>query len=748
MTVTMTKQSDKTLYDALVLSGILTKENLDTYLKTIQLTEESLDIYLLRNGFVTKQQILSILGKICKLETVDLQAMRIDQSVVNKIPVKIAWYYHFMPLYLDRKNMTIAVSYPLDIKMQDEIRLHLGFDLKMVLTTEKDLMDALKKYYGLAADMIDRILTKEPDRKTTTDDLHNKKVEDLDQKGTDASVGKLVNQIILEAYRKRATDVHLEPYRDKVRFRYRIDGVLVDANLPADVKHFMLAIISRIKIMSNLSIVEKRIPQDGSAVVKVQDQTLDLRVSTIPTPQGESIVIRILPTKVMKFKLEDLGLDNENLYIFRNLIHKPHGVLFVTGPTGSGKTTTLYACLHEINSVERKIVTIEDPVEYEMENVTQIQVNPKIGLTFATGLRSVLRHDPDIIMVGEVRDLETAEIAIRTALTGHLVFSTLHTNDAASGVTRLIEMNIEPYLISSSIEGFVAQRLVRVICQNCKQEIPCPPELKAEIASELKVENLSRIKIFEGKGCDRCNGTGYYGRTAIYEILVMNDLIRKAIFDRAQAETIKQIALAHGMRTLRQDGWRRVLQGITTPAEVIHTTSREQQVSGEGSTVNVSEEKPAPLPKKQEPLAKSNDYRIVQKADLDEKKHNDRVYPRVDQSLEVMYRIFHSNPDAIVVQAKDIEYASVTKNIGAGGVVVRSDKPLPVGSVVEIRVFLDAKKTDSIECLAKVCRVEKEREGEHYYVVVYFLDISSADRNKMVRFVNEKIKALPDNKTS
>ncbi len=739
----MIKPFDKTLYDALVVSGILAKESLDTYLKTIQLTEESLDTYLLRNGFITKQQILSVLGKACKLEAIDLQALRIDQSVVDKIPVKIAWYYHFMPLHLDYKILTIAVSSPLDIKLQDEIRLHLGLEPRMVLVTEKDLMDALKKYYGLAADMIDRILTKEPDRKVFSDDAQNKRVEDLDQKGTDASVGKLVNQIILEAYRKRATDIHIEPYRDKVRFRYRIDGSLVDANLPADVKHFMLAIISRIKIMSNLSIVEKRIPQDGSAVVKVQDQTLDLRVSTIPTPQGESIVIRILPTKVMKFKLEELGLDNENLYVFRSLIHKPHGVLFVTGPTGSGKTTTLYACLHEINSVERKVVTIEDPVEYEMENITQIQVNPKTGLTFSAGLRSVLRHDPDIIMVGEVRDFETAEIAIRTALTGHLVFSTLHTNDAASGITRLIEMNIEPYLISSSIEGFVAQRLVRVICENCKHEIACPAELKAEIASDLRIDNLSRIRIFEGQGCDRCNGTGYYGRTAIYEILVMNDLIRKAIFDRAQAETIKQIALSQGMRTLRQDGWRRVLQGITTPAEVVHATTREQQILASVPVVNPFDAGQSSLTQKKDAAPDQHrNYRIIHKSDLDEKKQDERVYPRVDQSLGVLYRIFQSNPEAIVVQAKDIEYTTTTKNIGAGGVAVCSDNPLPVGSVIEIRVYLDDQKKDSIECLAKVCRVEKEREDERYSIVVYFLDISSADRNKIVQFVNDKIKSL------
>ena len=739
----MTKQSDKTLSDALAASGLLAQGNLNTYLKTIQLTDESLDAYLLRNGFVSKKQILSALGRSCRMETIDLQAISIDQDVINKIPVKIAWYYHFVPLYLDQRTLTIAASSPLDIKLQDEVRLHLGFEIKVVLATEKDLIDALKKYYGLAADTIDRILTKEPDRKTTLGDGQKSEVEELDQKGTDASVGKLVNQIILEAYRKRATDIHIEPYRDKVRFRYRIDGALVDANLPLDVKHFILAIISRIKIMSNLSIVEKRTPQDGSAVVKVQDQTLDLRVSTIPTPHGESIVIRILPTRVMKFTLEALGLDNENLLLFRGLIRKPHGVIFVTGPTGSGKTTTLYACLHEINSMARKIVTIEDPVEYEMENITQIAVNPKIGLTFAAGLRSVLRHDPDIIMVGEVRDLETAETAIRTALTGHLVFSTLHTNDAASGVTRLIEMNIEPYLVSSSIEGFVAQRLVRVICENCKREIPCPGELKAEIASELKIDNLSRIRIFEGQGCDRCSGTGYYGRTAIYEILVMNDPIRKAIFERSQAETIKKIALAHGMRTLRQDGWRRVLQGITTPSEVVNVTTREQAAPNPeagADPIPAGASAPAMPP---DPAVQKQDYRIISRTRLEEK-HNERVYPRVDEKLPAVYRVFQSDPDEIVIHARDIEYATMTKNIGAGGVVVDSDKPLPVGSVIEIRIYLDDKKKESVECLAKVCRVEKEREGERYHIVVYFLDISSADRNKIAHFVNERIKMLPE----
>ncbi|HOD12951.1 MAG TPA: ATPase, T2SS/T4P/T4SS family [Candidatus Omnitrophota bacterium] len=741
----MMKPSDKILFEALVYAGAITKERLQEFLRVVQASDEGLDAYLMRNGLVTKQQILGALQKTYKIETVDLASLSIEQPVIDRIPVKFAWYYRFMPVRFDGKIMMIAVSAPLDVKLQDEIRLHLGLQPKVLLTCEKDILDALKKYYGFAADMIDRILTKEPQRKVSDDDTHDHRVEEIDQKGTDASVAKLVNQIILEAYRKRATDIHIEPYRDKVRFRYRIDGALVDAQLPADVKHFTAAIISRIKIMANLSIVEKRTPQDGSAIVKTQEQTLDLRISTIPTPQGESIVVRILPTKVMKFKLEDLGLDNDNLDIFQMLIHKPHGVIFVTGPTGSGKTTTLYACLHEINSVERKIITIEDPVEYEMENITQIQVNPKTGLTFAAGLRSVLRHDPDIIMVGEVRDLETAEIAIRTALTGHLVFSTLHTNDAPSGVTRLIEMKIEPYLISSSIEGFVAQRLVRVICQNCKEEVPCPPQLKEEIAADLAIDNLSRIRAFQGKGCDRCNGTGYYGRTAIYEILVMNDDIRHAVFQGVHAETIKKIAVANGMRTLRQDGWRRVLQGITTPEEVMNVTSREQVPAVKSLEQAVLPMKP-PISAKAPTSFQKNTVRLISRSELDDKKQDGRVYPRVDQKLNVLYRIFQSDPDVLVVHAKDIEYATTTRNISAGGVVIDSEKPLPVGSVIEIRIYFDDQKKESLECLAKVCRVEKEKDVERYHVVAYFLDISSADRNKLAQLVSQKMQSISNKK--
>jgi type II secretory ATPase GspE/PulE/Tfp pilus assembly ATPase PilB-like protein len=351
----------------------------------------------------------------------------------------------------------------------------------------------------------------------------------------------------------------------------------MDANIPDAARQFLPAIVSRIKIMSNMSIVEKRVPQDGSAVVKTKDQKLDLRISTIPTPRGESMVIRILPTNVTLLGLEHLGLEMSNLRVFRELVKKPHGIVLVTGPTGSGKTTTLYACLNEINNPTRKIITLEDPVEYEVDGITQIQINPKIEFTFAAGLRSVLRHDPDIIMVGEIRDIETAEIAIRTALTGHMVFSTLHTNDAASGVTRLVEMGLEPFLVTSSIEAFVAQRLVRTVCPKCKEEIKTPLlEIRKEIAESLGMEE-QEVRMFRGKGCSYCNQTGFYGRTAIYEIMTFNEQLRFAVLERKNAEQIKQIAMKSGMITLRQDGWKKVVDGITTPEEVMNVTVRDHE---------------------------------------------------------------------------------------------------------------------------------------------------------------------------
>ncbi len=566
--------ANKILIDILIKAGLVTTEAAEKYVLAAKAEHKNLNSYLIRHNIVTDRQIVDALASELKLPIIDLRNTTIPEAVIARVPVKFASFYKFMPVALEGNVLTIAISSPLDVRVEDDIRVHLGVEPKEVLALKSDITEALKKYYGLASDTIDKILTKDPQR-PKVEMAGDSWVEDIEKISQDPSVAKLVNEIILEAYQKRATDIHLEPYREKVRLRYRIDGNLVDANLPPEAKHFLPAILSRIKIMSNLTITEKRLPQDGSAVVRTNDQDLDLRVSTIPTPRGESMVIRILPTKTARTNLESLGLSTNNALRLRELIQKPHGIIFVTGPTGSGKTTTLYACLHELNLDDRKIITIEDPIEYEMEGITQIHVNPKLNFGFAQGLRSILRHDPDIVMVGEVRDLDTAEIAVRTALTGHLVLSTLHTNDAASGVNRLIDMGVEPYLIASSVQAFVAQRLIRLICPNCKTEDhDVAPGVREEIVRSLSLPNED-FKIYKGAGCDACNKTGYLGRTAIYEILELSDSIRNALTRQPSTEAIKQMSMSKGMTTLRQNGWQCVLSGQTTPSEVLYVTVKD-----------------------------------------------------------------------------------------------------------------------------------------------------------------------------
>jgi type II secretory ATPase GspE/PulE/Tfp pilus assembly ATPase PilB-like protein len=558
----------------LVKSGLISADDAEDYVQSAKKDQRNLNSYLIRQGILTDREIIDALSKELKLPILDLKEKEIPPSVIERVPVKFASFYKFMPVAIEGNALTLAISSPLDVRMADDIRVHLGLEPQEVLALRSDIDDALKKYYGLASDTIDRILTKDPSKRKN-DANQEAWVEDIEKKSEDPSVAKLVNQIILEAYQKRATDIHFEPYRDKMRLRYRIDGVLMDANLPPEARHFLLPMLSRIKIMSNLSITEKRLPQDGSTVVRTKDQDLDLRISTMPALRGESMVIRILPTKSMRTKLEDLGLNERNARKFRELIQVSHGIIFVTGPTGSGKTTTLYACLHELNRDDQKIITIEDPIEYEMEGVTQIQISPKLNFSFAEGLRSILRHDPDIIMVGEVRDLDTAEIAIRTALTGHLVFSTLHTNDAASGISRLFDMGVEPYLVASSVEAFVAQRLVRLICNQCKEvDAKLPDTVRQEMARSLNIPP-GEVKVYHGRGCEACNKTGYYGRTAIYEILQMDESIRGMLTKKPSSEYVKHVAMKNGMATLRQNGWQCVAAGITTVSEVLYVSSKD-----------------------------------------------------------------------------------------------------------------------------------------------------------------------------
>ena len=479
-------------------------------------------------------------------------------------------HYKAIPIDFKDNTLTVAMADPLDVRTLDDIRLLLNLEVRGVLASETDIQEAIRRYYGIGAATLEKIIDQKPQEKLR---MAEDKAEDLELLIEDASIVKFVNQIFSEAIKDRATDVHFEPYDDELRIRFRIDGLLYNINIPETIKYFHLVIVSRIKIMAELNIAERRLPQDGRIKIKVGEVELDLRISTIPTVYGEAVHVRILSPQFF-LELERIGFLPEDLKVIESVIKKPHGVIFVTGPTGSGKSTTLYAALAKINSDATKIIAIEDPIEYQLRGVNQIQVNPKIGLSFATGLRHMLRHDPDVMMIGEVRDFETAEIAIRAALTGHLVFSTLHTNDAAGAVTRLLDMGIEQFLVSSSLECLIAQRLVRVICPQCKTPVSAKQESLKQMLKDIHFDPNS-VEIYEGKGCEACRFTGYHGRTAIHEILVVTEQIREMILKRVSSQQIKQKAIQQGMRTLRQNGLQKVLMGITTFTEVIRITQQE-----------------------------------------------------------------------------------------------------------------------------------------------------------------------------
>jgi type II secretory ATPase GspE/PulE/Tfp pilus assembly ATPase PilB-like protein len=526
---------NQSLVEVLKTHNIISDEQLQLALQEGKKTGEFLGQIIIKLGFAQEDKVLPLLAKVINVPYIKLDTIQIDPEAIKKVSAKFASHFKPMPISLKDGYITLAMSNPTDIHTLDDVRLLLGCEIKPVLSSEIDILNAIKKYYGIGAETIEKIHKKGmkiiPQDKTTED-------ISLTQ---DASIIKFVNEIILEAINEQATDIHFEPYEEDFRIRYRIDGILYEIPTPAKITHFQSAIASRIKVMAELNVAEHRLPQDGKIKIKVGEDEYDLRVSVLPTPFGESVSIRILSRR--PYTLEELGLFDEDLKKINELIRKPHGIILVTGPTGSGKTTTLYACLTKINSPAKNIITIEDPIEYQIKGITQMQVLPKIEFTFANALRSMLRHDPDVMMVGEIRDLETAELAIRTALTGHLVFSTLHTNDAAGAITRLLDMKIEPYLVSSSIEAIIAQRLVRKICQKCKNS-----------------------------GCQECRYTGYKGRTGIYEILVMNDEIKDLVLNCTPTHKIKEKAIELGMTTLVDDGLRKVEKGITTKLEVMRVT--------------------------------------------------------------------------------------------------------------------------------------------------------------------------------
>ncbi|MBF0525535.1 MAG: type II secretion system ATPase GspE [Deltaproteobacteria bacterium] len=491
-----------------------------------------------------------------------------EPVAIPSLPLKFMRYNIFVPIRREDETIVVAMANVDDSDTRNAIQLALGMKVKPVPARQDDIVDAIERLYGAGKSSMERIVSQIEDE-VTVHGLNDDNIEMLKDMASEAPVIRLVNLIISRAIELAASDIHLEPFEKKFVVRYRIDGVLHDMEAPP--KRLQPAVISRIKIMSKLDIAERRLPQDGRIKLRVADNEVDFRVSTIPTLHGESVVMRILDRGSVVLDLRRLGFPGDTYTVFEEMINKPYGMILVTGPTGSGKTTTLYAALEKINTPERKIITVEDPVEYQMTGVNQIQVKPSIGLTFSSGLRSIVRQDPDIILIGEIRDAETAEIAIQSALTGHLVFSTIHTNDAAGAVSRLLEMKVEDYLLSSALLGVMAQRLIRVLCPVCKKPARVEPQLLKELGL-INAEDIAQATIFEAVGCDMCAYTGYRGRSGIYELMLVDDEIRDLILARSPSNTIKKASVAKGMRTLRMDGWDKVKRGMSTVAEVLRVT--------------------------------------------------------------------------------------------------------------------------------------------------------------------------------
>ena len=565
------------LKDFLARMGLAAPEQFDEHSKAWRVavdsgSQESLLAFICRERGVAEDVFLQKLAQALNWPFLELPKLEIPQQARNRISTKVAFQHSVMPTDVLDGTVQVAVSNPFDTAMLNAVRFDARGPVQFALATRPEIEKALKKYYGVGAETLDEMGEASEDEPLELL-VGDKEITEGEQ---EASVIKFVNQVIWEAYKDRATDIHLEPQEDELRIRYRIDGILHQTPMPPQLKRFQAAIISRIKVMSGMNISEKRLPQDGRINVRIKGEEIDIRVSTVPTVYGESVSLRLLSRGKIFLSLDKLGFSPEDESAIRELIVKPHGILLVTGPTGSGKSTSLYAMLSTINSVHKRIITVEEPVEYELRGINQIAVRPEIGLTFAMGLRHILRQDPNVIMVGEIRDLETAEIAIRAALTGHLVFSTLHTNDAPSAFTRLIDMGIEPFLVASSVEAIMAQRLVRTICPHCKEEQKVERGYLKRIG--FPEEEIAQTKFMHGAGCEECRQLGYQGRLAIYELLMLNEALRPLILSRAAATTIAQRAMDQGMRTLRTDGWNKVRGGITTIEEVLRVTQIEEHL--------------------------------------------------------------------------------------------------------------------------------------------------------------------------
>jgi general secretion pathway protein E len=556
------------LIDLLLASGVPSREEaveLSTNLNGGSWTTQVLD-----SGKVDEQRFLEAIGNFFQVPVMSIDTKRIERTTLSLLPSRFVFQHHILPIETRDKTVVLA-TYDLFNSVGRQLASQLlKRPTEWVLVPRAQILRAMKTVYGVGAETFDEILKTNRSFEGVQD---IETATDLDANDPEASVVKFVNQIIREAILERATDIHVEPLENDLRIRYRIDGILHEVAVPPQLRLLQSAIISRLKVMAHMDIAERRLPQDGRINLQAHDQNIDVRVSTIPTVNGESISLRLLSrTESQHFGFDRLDMSEKQGQIIRALLAQPNGIILLTGPTGCGKSTSLYCFLSSINSVQRRIITIEEPVEYRLPGVSQIDVKPEIDLTFAKGLRHILRQDPNVVMVGEIRDVETADISIRAAMTGHLVFSTLHTNDAVGGITRLLDMDVEPFLLSSVVKAFIAQRLVRTICPHCVRMYEYPREYLAEISVPAEMGT----QFPRGEGCDSCRQTGYQGRLAIYEICVVTEPLKKLIMQKRDGGELKQCAITNGMETLRHDGWRRVAQGKTTIEEVVRVTQTDE----------------------------------------------------------------------------------------------------------------------------------------------------------------------------
>ncbi|MFN9364116.1 MAG: GspE/PulE family protein [Planctomycetota bacterium] len=560
------------------IGQILIRRELATQAQINQVQEKGLDLldWLMQNTDIDRPAAIKALADEMGMGYIDLREEKVDLGLLSSFPQKIIYREALFPVSRQNGSITVATSDPYNFYPLDEISAATGLAVVPVLADRVEIARLIKTHLGVGGETIEGLIEQKAEEGVELLEAIETDGSELSEMAQEASVVRLVNEILLEAIETRTSDVHIESQGSGLVIRYRIDGLLHAQPVPPEINHFQAAIISRLKIMARLNIAEKRLPQDGRIKLKVKGREIDVRLSVIPMIHGEGLVMRILDKGAMKFDLRSLGMEEQTYVTFRQLIDLPHGIILVTGPTGSGKTTTLYSALIEINAPDTKIITTEDPVEYQLEGINQIQVHPKIGLTFGASLRSILRHDPDVVLVGEIRDLETAENAIQASLTGHLVFSTLHTNDASSAFNRMTDMGVEPFLVSSTVEGIMAQRLVRRLCPHCK--IPYQPG-KEDLPDDFPLDKLGGQPLYKSAGCRKCREVGYAGRLGIYELLVASERIRELAHDRVSSWEIKKAACEEGMSTLRDDGWMKVIAGKTSVDEVVRITKSYRGVT-------------------------------------------------------------------------------------------------------------------------------------------------------------------------